>query len=152
MNLKNQRRMAAKILNCGVNRVWIDPNRMEDLEDAITRADIRTAIASGTIRKLPAKGISTARHRFHEKQKSKGRRRGHGKRKGTRTARTPKKRAWISMIRPVRARLKQLKDEKKIDESTYRKFYLQAKGGMFKNRVHLEQQLKASGAFKEGQK
>ena len=47
MDLKNQKRMAAEILDCGYNRVWIDPNRAEDVADAITRADIRTAIASG---------------------------------------------------------------------------------------------------------
>ena len=56
MNLKNQRRMAAEILKCGVGRVWIDPNGMESLEDAITRADIRIAIHNGTIRGSPSTG------------------------------------------------------------------------------------------------
>ena len=49
MNLKNQRRMAAELLKCGAERVWIDPNDMESLEYAITRADIRIAIHNGTI-------------------------------------------------------------------------------------------------------
>ena len=35
MNLKNQRRIAASLLKCGENRVWIDPNRLEDASDAI---------------------------------------------------------------------------------------------------------------------
>ena len=61
MDLKNQRRMAAEILDCGENRVWIDPNRTEDLADAITRADIRTAIGSGTIKAMPKAGISKGR-------------------------------------------------------------------------------------------
>ena len=28
MDLKNQRRIAGELLDCGVNRVWIDPDRM----------------------------------------------------------------------------------------------------------------------------
>ena len=58
MDLKNQKRMAAEILGCGVNRVWIDPNKIEELSDAITRADIRTAIESGTIKALSLIHIS----------------------------------------------------------------------------------------------
>ena len=61
MDLKNQKRMAAVILKCGETRVWIDPNRQEDVADAITRADIRTAIESGTIRAHPKQGISRGR-------------------------------------------------------------------------------------------
>ncbi len=152
MNLRTQKRMAALILKCGVNRVWINPNKVEDLEDAITRADIRTAILSGTIAKLPANGISRARKEYVWKQKAKGRRRGQGTRKGSGLARTPKKRAWIQTIRPLRQRLRQLKSEGKIDSRAYRKLYMQAKGGMFKSRSHLEQQLRAFGYIKEGAK
>jgi len=86
MNLKNQRRMAAQILKCGVNRVWIDPNRMEDVADAITRGDIRTQIASGAIKKLPKVGISKARRKHFKEQKEKGRRKGHGSRRGAKKA------------------------------------------------------------------
>lgn len=149
MDLSNQRRMAAKLLKCGVHRVWIDPDKIEDLEDAITRSDIRTAILSGTIVKLPAKGISAGRKHYVHGQQAKGRRRGQGTRKGAAHARTPQKAAWISVVRPIRARLRELKAEKRIDKTTYRKLYLQAKGGMFKNKAHLEQQLRAVGYLKE---
>ena len=152
MNLKNQRRMAASLLKCGINRVWIDPNKMEDLEDAITRADIRTAIASRTIIKLPAKGISSSRRKYIKSQKVKGRRRGHGTRRGAKHARLPKKRAWIQVIRPVRERLKELRQEGRINPSTYRKLYMQAKGGMIRSRSHLEQQLRVMGILKEAEK
>ena len=49
-DLRNQRRMAAEILKCGENRVWMNPDRLDEVEDCITRADIRTAIASGLIK------------------------------------------------------------------------------------------------------
>jgi large subunit ribosomal protein L19e len=150
MNLKNQRRIAAEILGCGINRVWIDPNRIEDIADAITRADIRTAIDSGAIVALPKRGISRARARYRVGQKEKGRRRGPGSRKGAAGARTPEKRQWIQTIRPIRRTLKELRDEGKISKSVYREFYMKAKGGMFKSKTHLITHLKMEGHLKEG--
>lgn len=151
MDLKNQKRMAAQILDCGENRVWIDPNREEDVADAITRADIRTAIESGTIRAKAKKGISRGRTRHNMKQKSKGRQRGPGSRKGAAGARTPTKRDWIQTIRPIRATLKDLRDTGKITKKVYREFYMKAKGGMFKSRAHVVTHLKADGHLQEGQ-
>ena len=149
MNLRNQRRMAAEILKCGLNRVWIHPDRMEDVADAITRSDIRVAIDSGAIRKLPIRGVSRGRARYHHAQKKKGRRRGHGSRRGTAKARNPKKRAWIRTIRPIRERLRELKNEGKIDVSTYRAFYKKAGGGMFKSKAHLEHHLRSEGYLRD---
>jgi len=152
VNLRNQKRMAAQILKCGVHRIWINPDKVEDLEDAITRADIRTAIRSGTVVKLPVGGISSARRAYIWGQQEKGRRRGHGTRKGASRARKPKKSAWMQTIRPLRERLRQLKAEGKIDRTAYRVLYLQAKGGMFKSKAHLEQQLRTLGHLKEATK
>ena len=149
MDLKNQKRMAAQLLKCGVNRVWIDPNRIEDVEDAITRADIRTAINSGTIKAKQKIGVSRGRARHISKQKKKGKQRGHGSRKGGKKARKPKKQQWIQTIRPIRARLKILRDEGKINRNIYRKFYMKAKGGMFKSKAHLETHLRVEGHLKE---
>lgn len=149
MNLRNQRRMAAAILKCGLNRVWFDPNDVESLEDAITRADIRIAIHNGTIRRLPITGQSRGRTRHRQAQRAKGRRRGAGSRKGASNARDPRKTRWIRTIRSLRALLTELRTAGKIDTRTYRVYYRQAKGGMFKGRVHLEQQLRAAGLLKE---
>lgn len=151
MNLRNQRRMAADILKCGENRVWMDPNRMEDVADAITREDVRSAINSGIIRKLPEKGHSRGRTRYRAAQKRKGRRRGPGSRKGAGGARAPRKRRWIRTIRPLRETLRQLRDEGKLDPVTYRKLYLRAKGGMYRSRSHLLQHLVSEGYIKEGE-
>ena len=148
MNLKNQRRMAAQILKCGIGRVWIDPADTESLEDAITRADIRIAIHNGTIRKLPVKGQSRARTRHRHSQRAKGRRRGPGSRQGGANARDPRKGRWIRTIRPLRALLRELREAGKINARTYRAYYRQAKGGMFKGRSHLLQHLQAAGVLK----
>ncbi|MCJ7464475.1 MAG: 50S ribosomal protein L19e [Thermoplasmata archaeon] len=149
MNLKNQRRMASELLKCGVNRVWVDPNRSEDVSDAITRADVRMLINSGTIVARQKKGVSRGRAEFEKAQKRKGRQTGHGSRRGRKGARKPSKERWMQAIRPIRRKLKELRDTGKIDPSTYRIYYLKAKGGVFKNKSHLVSHLKSEDILKE---
>ena len=150
MNLRSQRRMAASILKVGQGRVWIDPLNMEKVQEKITREDVRQAIGQNLIQKKPEVGQSRARVRHRQRQKKKGRRRGVGSRKGATNARDPRKRRWIRVIRPIRAYLRELRAEGKIDARTYRKYYRQAKGGMFKGRAHLDQHLRAEGLLKGG--
>jgi large subunit ribosomal protein L19e len=150
MNLKSQRRMAAKVFGVGENRIKMNPERVEDVADSITRSSIRAAVGYGAIVIKQKKGISRGRTRARNAQKKGGRRRGPGSRKGGKNARTPSKRGWIQKIRPMRARLKELRDSKKLDTRTYRKMYLWAKGGMFKNVPHMNAQMKAQGILKEG--
>ena len=149
MNLKNQRRMASELLKCGVNRVWVDPNRSEDVSDAITRADVRILINSGTIVARQKKGVSRGRAEFEKAQKRKGRQSGHGSRRGRKGARKPSKERWMQSIRPIRRKLKELRDTGKIDPATYRTYYLKAKGGVFKSKSHLISHLKSEDILKE---
>jgi large subunit ribosomal protein L19e len=149
MNLKNQRRMASELLKCGVNRVWVDPNRSEDVSDAITRADVRVLINSGTIVARQKKGVSRGRAEFEKAQKRKGRQTGHGSRRGRKGARKPSKERWMQAIRSIRRKLKELRDTGKIDPATYRIYYLKAKGGVFKNKSHLISHLKSEDILKE---
>ncbi|MDI3483092.1 MAG: large subunit ribosomal protein L19e [Candidatus Methanomethylophilaceae archaeon] len=149
MDLSNQRRMAAEVLKCGENRVWIDPNSLEEVADCITRADIRTAVDSGIIKALPKKGVSRGRARYIAAQKSKGRRKGHGSRKGTINARLDQKGVWMTTIRALRDELKTLRDEGKISPSVYRTYYLRAKGGMYKSRKNMIAHMISEGHLEE---
>ena len=148
-DLKNQKRMAAEVLGCGVNRVWIDPDKIEDVANCITRADIRTAAASGLIKAKPKKGTSKARTRYAKAQKVSGKRKGPGSRKGTANARVRDKERWMGTIRPIRKELKQLRADGKITPSVYRLYYRRAKGGLYKSRAHLKQHMTAAGHLKE---
>ena len=148
MDLRSQRNMAMEVLKCGKKRVWIDPARNEDVADAITRGDIRMAVRSGSIKKKPKKGISSVRTNKKRLQKLKGRRKGPGRRKGAKYARKPKKERWIQTIRPIRAKLKEFRESGEIDPRTYRIYYMQAKGGSFKNKNHLVTQMKTRGDLK----
>lgn len=152
MQLQFQRKVAARLLKCGVNRVWIDPDRMDDVAEAATKDDIRYLIKMGAIRARKIKGTSRARARVHTVKRRKGRRRGHGSRKGKTYARYPRKWRWMRTIRAIRAQLREWRDSGAIDRRTYRMLYLQAKGGMFKNKAHLVAQAEALGLLKEENK
>jgi len=137
MELKNQKRIAARILKCSRKRVWFDPDRLSDIKEAITKADIRPLIKEGCIVKVLPKGVSRGRARKIIIQKRKGRQKGHGSRKGKATARMSRKREWINKIRAQRMLLKELRDNKKISNKLYREFYLKSKGGFFRSRRHI---------------
>jgi len=150
VDIKYQRRMAAQVLKCGVNRVWIDPKQIDEVAEAVQRDDIRRLIAYRVIQKHQRKGVSRGRARKRTLQQLKGRRRGPGSRKGGKYARTPRKRQWIKTIRPIREELRRLRTEGKLDDTTYRMYYRKARGGLFKSRNHLLSQLQTSGVIKEG--
>ncbi|MCW4020117.1 MAG: 50S ribosomal protein L19e [Candidatus Bathyarchaeota archaeon] len=143
MSLKSQRRMAAEILKVGENRVWIDPERTDEVESAIAREEIRRLIRQKAIRKLPEKGVSRARARVLHEKKKKGKRRGPGSRYGSEGARTPSKEAWMMKIRAQRKRLRELKDSHAIPESVYRRLYVMAKSGSFRSVSDLNRYIEA---------
>ncbi len=145
MNLKYQRRIAADLLKCGENRIWMDPEKIEEIKKAVTRRDIENLINTGLIKEKKERGISRGRARKRILQKKKGRRKGHGSRKGKAGARLPQKEAWIKTIRPIRAYLRELRDKDIISEKIYRLYYRRAKGGQFKNKAHLKTHLQMEG-------
>ena len=75
-----------------------------------------------------------------ERQKNKGRRKGHGRRNGTSKAIIKPKREWISKVRAQRALLKELKKKypEKVKAIGYSKLYRMIKGGFFKSKAQLE--------------
>jgi len=150
MSLKAQRRMAAEILKCGENRVYFDPYLIEEIKMAITRDDIRSLIKDGIIKKNYKKGISNYRKNLRHQRKKRGLARGLGKRKGKRTARTPKKEAWMKRIRAQRRELKKLRNRKQINIANYRKLYKNAKGGMFNSVAQMNRYIKEKGLLKRG--
>lgn len=142
MDLSMQRRMAAEILKVGYHRIWFDEADLEEITGAVTREDVKRLINKGSINVKQVKGTSRARANKIRLQKAKGRRSGHGSRKGSKHAKVSSKRKWIKTIRPIRRRLKELRDTNVIDRSVYRKTYMMAKGGMFRSKAYLESYLK----------
>lgn len=145
MSLKSQRRLAAEILKVGEGRVWIDPDRTEDVEAAITREEIRKLIHEEVIQSLPEKGISRARARVLKKKKKEGLRRGPGGKSGSARAKISKKEAWMKKIRPLRKKLRELKASRAITEGVYRQLYDMARSGVFVSTADLERYIKTHG-------
>ncbi|WP_010479054.1 50S ribosomal protein L19e [Thermococcus zilligii] len=146
--LRTQRRIAAELLKCGENRVWIDPERIDDVATAITREDIKRLIHDGVIKKKPVRGQSRARARAYQEARRKGRHRGPGSKKGRKTARMGKKERWMMIIRALRKELRKLKAEGKLDAHTYRRLYIRVKGGQFRNKRQLYMFMQEHGILK----
>ena len=145
MSLRNQRRLAAQILKVGEGRVWIDPDRTEDVEAAITREEIRKLVHEGIIRSLQKKGVSRARAKALKEKKKKGLRRGPGSKSGSARAKISKKQAWMKTIRPLRKKLRELKASRAITERVYRQLYYKAGIGVFESTADLERYIKTHG-------
>ena len=45
-----------------------------------------------------------------------------------------------------------MRDEKKIDRNTYRRYYMRAKGGEFRSKQHLKTHMTTDGILKEDKK
>jgi len=142
------RRMAASILKVGESRVWIDPERMEDVEGAITRDEVRRLVHEGAIRRRPEDAQSKGRLRARRAQERRGRRRGHGTRKGASGARTRHEREWVARVRAQRRLLKRLREEGSVTRSTYRALYMKVKGGAFPGVRALRSYAEASGLLR----
>lgn len=149
-DLQSQREIASRVLRCGKSRVWFDPSRIEDIEEAITAEDVRRLVRDGVIRKIPAKGNSGFRINFARMQKQKGRRKGKGSMKGKLGTRIAKKTAWIKRIRTIRKVLKELRDSKRIDKKMHRKVYMVSKSGYLRSRAHLMTYLERNNMLKDG--
>ena len=115
MNLSNQKRIAARILKVGESRVWMDSTKMSEVKEAVTKNDIRSLISEGIIKAKPVTGVSRGRARKRMTQRQKGRQTQTASRKGKRTARLPRKKAWILKTRIQRKFLKDLKGTQKIE-------------------------------------
>ncbi|MFO8016403.1 MAG: 50S ribosomal protein L19e [Candidatus Woesearchaeota archaeon] len=138
MELKLQKRLAAGMLKCSPKKVWFDENHLDEIKEAITKADIRASINKGLIQIKPVKSASRTRARKDAVQKRKGRRKGQGTRKGRSTARLSKKEFWTNAIRAQRGLIRYLRDTEKISRNTYRNLYLKCKGGFFRSRRHIK--------------
>ena len=148
-NLTSQRRLAAQILKIGQNRIWINPEFMDDVESAITREEVRKLIHERVILSMPENGVSRSRAKVIRSKKAKGRRSGPGSITGAGYAKVTKKEAWMIRIRSLRRKLRELKASRTITEDTYSQYYRMAGSGRFQSIAELERNLKANDLWRK---
>jgi large subunit ribosomal protein L19e len=138
MDLRLQKRLAGQVLKTSAKNVKINPANAADVKEAITKTDIRGLISSGMIVAKPKRSPSRGRARYARAQRSKGRRRGQGSRKGKFGARLERKTRWMRLIRLQRRFLKELKEKEIVSNKVFYELYAKAKGGFFRSKRHIK--------------
>src|SRR5215475_12068259 len=141
VNIRKKRELIARIMGVGVNRVRFEPDKLDEVADCITREDIRSLVRKGAIWTVRLKGTSRARARTKLAIRRKSGL-GPGSKKGKKTARTGKKRAYVLKTRAMRYHLKVLKDRNDINREIYWLVYKKINGGQVRSLSHLRDLVK----------
>jgi large subunit ribosomal protein L19e len=138
INIRYKRKLAARTLGVGTNRIKFEPEFLEDVLDAITRNDIRSLVTARTIYVEPKRGTSRGRARArHLKNKKHGK--GAGSKKGRKTARQGKKEVWVKKVRAMRRHIKILKRRGEINNKAFWNLYTKINGGSVRSLAHLQE-------------
>ncbi len=129
MSVKFTKRIASQILGRGENALRLRPESMDEIKKAITRDDVRKLIKDGAVVAVKP------RYELHKSTKTEKRKRGRGKRRGSAKAR--RGRVWEKKVRAQRFVLKRLKTAGKIDNATFKRYYLLVKGNAFADKRSL---------------
>jgi len=142
MKLNTLKKLAGKILKKSKHKLVIVEDKyvdnIKEVKDSITKSDVKQLIKDGLIVKKPNTGHSRGNARILLQKKKLKRKRGPGKRKGTKSARK-KTNEHNLKVRGLRKRLKELKAENKLNDKSYSKLYLMIKGNYFRGKKHLEE-------------
>jgi large subunit ribosomal protein L19e len=142
MKLNKLKDKVGEILKKSKYKLKLSPEKLEankkQVSDAITKDDVRKLIVDGIVEKQPNTGQSRGRARVLLEKKKLKRKRGPGKRKGTRKAREKVDEHSVK-VRALRKRLKEIKAEDKLNGKNYNTLYLRIKGNYFRGKKHLEE-------------
>lgn len=136
VNLRAKKRLVSRIAGVGLSRIKFNPEKEDDIADAITRDNIRSLISAGAITIKAAGGTSRGRSRYKKMQKKK---RGAttGSKKGRKGARVGKKEVYVKKVRALRHRLRVAKDREEITNPEFWSIYRKIGGNTVRNVAHL---------------
>lgn len=137
--LSLQKRLAAKVMRVGVNKVWFDPDRIPEIKEAITKADIEVLIKEKAIKRKPTAGFKRRKGKIRQLRKKKGRGRGHGRKKKIIKS---KKKKYMARIRNLRGYISLLKQRGTISNELSTKLRRLAKASIVRNKKDIDERLK----------
>ena len=148
MDARKARELAAGIMKCGENRIYLSPDGLTRIAEAMTKDDIRQLIAERVVKKRIAVDQSRGRARIQKAQRQKGRRRGKGKRTGTKKVRGEQRNTWINKVRSQRRMLKELRktNPEAVAAKGYGKTYRRIKGNNFKGKNYVKEYIEGGEA------
>ncbi len=136
VNLKAKKRLASRVTGVGIHRIKFDTDHLDDIADAITRANIRSLITANTIRIKSFTG--TSKGRAHKKKAQKNKRGAtQGAKRGRKGARVGKKQVYVAKVRSLRRLLKIAKDRKDLSNPEFWALYKKVGGNTVRNKAHL---------------
>ena len=137
VNLRTKKLLVARMYGVGLKRIKFDADHLDDIEDAITRENIRSLITANTIKIKQITGTSRGRAQLKKIQKGK-RSVKQGSKKGTKGARgIGKKTAYVIKVKSLRYRLKIAKDRKEITNKEFWNIYKKINGNTVRNIAHM---------------
>ena len=130
MKLSTQKKLAADIMGVGVGKVWFDPLRLDEIQQAITREDVKGLIKERTISQKVA--FRRRRNKPKKAKRAQSRRR---RPSGT-------KREYMNKIRKMRKHLEAVYAKGEISIESRYKLRGLAKAGQFRTLKHLQESMK----------
>jgi len=149
MKIHKKKRIAARVLGVGRNKITFDPEKLDEVSGALTRKDINSLIKKGIVSVKKTSSQSRSRKRKDILKKRKGRIQKTGSRKGTKKARNPPKKEWMRKIRLQRAYLLTLKMKNLLTVADYRNLRAKSKGGFFRSLRHLKLYIQERGMLRK---
>ena len=128
MNLRNKKVLASKVLNVGIGRITFVSSRLKEIQEAITRQDIKELFSDGAIKIKEVKGRKT-------KKKRKTRRR-QGKIKMSVKKR---KQNYVKLTRKLRRYIKELDKQERLEKGEYKELRKKIKTRTFRSKSHLKE-------------
>lgn len=130
MKLHKKKKLAARSLGVGKERIAFNPERLEEIKEAITRQDFYDLLQSKAL---------FVHEPLGRRKKEKLRKRGPGKmRKKVRQ----RKRTYLLLTRKLRAYVGELLNQERISKEEHRSIRKQIRARVFKSKSHLQNLLK----------
>lgn len=141
MELGKKKNFIARIAGVGKDRVAINPERLSEIKDVLSRQDVRDLLASKAIAIKPVRGRK-------KKQRRKTRRRAGSIRKKPKE----RKRKYIILTRKFRAYTAKLRGENKLPREQYYILRKEIRSKLFKDKIHLKERINELAQAKKGVK